>query len=233
MATAALQIPSSNYILPGSHHLQPTSYPICLDSASVNAAEVAEAWTSSLNYLIDKGEVNVSRLFLKDSYWRDLLCLAWDFHTLQGRDGITSFLENQNNVWRIKSVTVDNSSDVRKPMVSAFDFEGNIKGVQSFLTVETDVGRGRGLVRLLRDPEARGRWKAFTLFTTLEELTGYEASMNERRPTGLEHSTTPGHKNWKEMRIAEENFETDLEPVVLIVGTSTLLCRMEMLKLML
>lgn len=231
MATAALQVPSSNHILPGSHHLQPTSYPRCLDPASVNAAEVAEAWASSLNSLIDKGEVKLSPLFLKDSHWRDLLCLAWDFHTLQGPDGIASFLENQNNVWRIKSVIVDESTDVRKPVVSAFDFEGNVKGVQSFLTIETDVGRGRGLVRLLRDPEDGGRWKVFTLFTTLEELTGYEASMNARRPTGLEHSTTPGHKNWKEMRSAEENFENDLEPVVLIVGISTLLCRMEILKL--
>jgi hypothetical protein len=47
------------------------------------------------------------------------------------------------------------------------DFTGKIMGVQSFLTVETDVGRGRGLVELLQDQQDGGKWKAFTLFTTM------------------------------------------------------------------
>ncbi len=47
----------------------------------------------------------------------------------------------------------------------------------SFLTIETDMGRGTGLVGLLHDPEDGGKWKAFTLFTAMHELKGHEETV--------------------------------------------------------
>ena len=222
MATAVLEIPNSNRVVPGSYHLAPVTWPKSSDTDSVDADKVVTTWISALNGLIKNGEFEVSGLFLPQSHWRDLLCLTWDFHNLQGLEKIASFLESQAQGWRIKSVNIDRSTDLRKPAVAPVDFGGEVKGVQSFLTVETDVGRGRGLVRLLQDPEDGRKWKAFTVFTTLEELTGHEETVQSRRPNGVEHGTHPNRKNWKERRTTEENFAEGLEPTVLIIGNHAL-----------
>ena len=226
MATAAIDVPASNRVVPGSHHLAPVVWPKISDEPTPDAGKVAAAWISSFNSLIKGEDVEVSSLFRNDSHWRDLLCLTWNFHNYQGPEKIASALRQKSRGCRIKSINVDTSTDLRKPAIAPVDFGGHLKGVQSFLTVDTDVGRGRGLVRLVQDPESGGKWKAFTLFTTLQELKGFEEYNGPRRPTGVEHGAHPGRKNWKERRDAEANFE-GTEPTVLIVGTATLIIRTE------
>ena len=217
MAATALQVPSSNYIIPGSHILTNISFPEPVDTAHPDAEAVATEWVSSFNDFAKSGASGLSTLFLKESYWRDLLCLTWDFHTFQGPEKIKARLKSQDGSCRIKALTIDDSSSVGRPQVSAIDFEGKLKGIRSFLTVDTDVGRGRGLIRLLPDPGDQGKWKAFTLFTTLQELKGSEELIRERRPTGVEHDIQSERKNWKERRLAEENCN-GFEPTVLIIG---------------
>lgn len=217
MASPEIQIPASNVVVPGSHHLTPFSFPQPSKTIPLNVAEIVSTWVSSFNNVAQNGDSELSGLFLKTSYWRDLLCLMWDFQNLQGLEKITSVLKKQGNGWRIKSVKIDDSNDLRKPIFSTFDVEGAVKGVQSFLTVETDVGRGRGIVRLLQDDQDYGKWKVFTLFTTLEELAGFEEFVNERRPAGVQHGAQFERKNWKETRSAQEEYE-ELEPAVLIIG---------------
>ena len=218
MTSAAIEIPPSNQILPGSHHLSHVTWPKPFSTLSVDAGKVAVDWVSSFNNLIKKTDYDVSGLFLKESHWRDLLCLTWDFHNLQGPEKIISLVKNHAKQWRINSLNIDTSSEVKKPAIAPVNAKGDLKGVQSFLTIDTDVGRGRGLVRLLPDPQDEGKWKAFTLFTTLQELKGHEESINHRRPTGVEHGSQPDRKNWKERRAAEVEFEGGLEPTVLIIG---------------
>src|SRR2546430_10546384 len=53
-------------------------------------------------------------LFLQESYWRDHLGLAWDFHTLKGPKNIVAFLESSKNGCRIKSIAIDKSSPFRR-----------------------------------------------------------------------------------------------------------------------
>ena len=98
------------------------------------------------------------------------------------------------------------------------DYKGKINGIASFLNIETDVGRGRGLVRLLKDPNDGGKWKAFTLFTAMHELKGHEETVKANRPHGVAHGGQPGRKNWAERRVATEYFEGELEPTVLLIG---------------
>lgn len=229
MASPDIQIPASDVIVPGSHHLAPFSFPQPSKTIPSNAAEIVSTWVSSFNKIAQNGDSEVSGCFLKTSYWRDLLCLTWDFHNLQGLEEITSILRTQGSGWRIKSVKIDDSNDLRKPTISTFDVDGAVKGVQSFLTVETDVGRGRGVVRLLQDDKDHGKWKVFTLFTTLEELAGFEESVKERRPSGVQHGAQFQRKNWKEMRSAQEQYEEG-EPAVLIIGTAVKVFINERLK---
>ena len=87
------------------------------------------------------------------------------------------------------------------------------------MTIETDVSRDRALLRLLQDPEEGGKWKAFTLFTAMHELKGYEETIEADRPHGVDHGGQPGRENWQERRHAPENFEDGNEPTVLILGS--------------
>lgn len=214
---AALAIPPSNQVMPGSHQLPHISFPqpVIEWTLPPNPKRVATEWAASFTSRIQEGITDVSGLFLKESYWGDLLCLTWNFHTFHGPEKITSFIADHPNEWRIRSVSVDTSSDFRKPAVAPIDFTGSIKCVQSFIVVETDVGKGRGLVRLL--PDENGSWKCYTLFTFLHELKGHEEMNYARRPTGADHVSRAGRINWKDERAREENFE-EIDPAVLIIG---------------
>lgn len=113
---------------------------------------------------------------------------------------------------------VDDSNSLRQPNVAAVDFKGQVNGVAALLTIETDVGSGRGVVRLLQDREGSGRWRAFTLFTAMHQLNGFEQTVRGNHPRGVDHGGKPGRKNWQEMRTAMENCEDGNEPTVLILG---------------
>ena len=219
MATADVQVPSYNRLEPGSYGLDFAKFPTTKSPAGANAHEIAHEWVSRFNkFLLEPSHITVNQLFLTESYWRDQLALSWDFRTFQGPKKIISFLHS--GPIRIKSISLDDTNALRQPNLSGLDAHGKVNGVVSFLTVETDVGRGRGLMRLVQDLEDGGIWKAFTLFTAMHELKGHEETVKKNRPNGVEHGVQQGRKNWQERRKALENFDDGLEPTVLIIGMS-------------
>jgi hypothetical protein len=218
MATVAVQ----NVVVPAYSHVEPGSVNIPIADLSAvptskpdDARSVASEWVAAFNDAIQNRKyANLLDLFLEESYWRDHLALAWDFQTLKGPKKIIEFLKHSKNGNRLKSVAIDDSSPFRAPHVAGFG--GKSQGVETFLTVETDVGSGLGLAKLVED---RGKWKAFTLFTSMRELKGHEEATFGRRPQGVDHGGKPGRKNWQERRVADSNFENS-DPAVLIVGES-------------
>ena len=75
---------------------------------------------------------------------------------------------------------------------------------EAWLEFETEVGRGRGHLRL-RDGSA------WTLLTTLYELKGHEEPRGPQRPMGAEHGIDRGRTTWLERRereAAELGYET-------------------------
>ncbi|KAL8759440.1 MAG: hypothetical protein Q9199_000745 [Rusavskia elegans] len=184
-------------------------------SEPIDPQGVATAWLDAFNHLIAGHDLDIQDLFLDTSYWRDLLCTTWNFHTYHGLSKIMSRHQEAN--------------------LCPIDFHGNLQGIQAFLTLETNFGRGRGLVKLIQDARDRGKWKAFTLFTTLEQLNGYEESIKTRRPTGVEHGSHPGRLNWQERRNVEADCDGSFEPTVLIIGAGqgglTIAARLKQLKI--
>ncbi|KAI9696770.1 MAG: hypothetical protein M1836_005132 [Candelina mexicana] len=217
MATAAVHVPAQSHdrVETGSYTLAAAKYPNTSDTSKVDVEKVVLQWVSDFNLSVGHGDdpAVLKELFLTESYWRDQLCLSWTFHTWHGPKDMASFL--QKNRHRDLSISIDKSNEFRAPKASTIDCYGNVNAIQGFLELETDVGRGRGLVRLVQDG---GKWKAFTLFTALQELKGYEEHIRERRPLGVIHGSDPNRKNWKELRVAEENVEGSEEPTVLIIG---------------
>ena len=99
------------------------------------------------------------------------------------------------------------------------DHNGNVHGMQVYIDIETDAGTGKGLVRLLHKAESQ-KWKAFTVYMALFELSGHVETVRHRRQPGFIYKlpgTTTEFDSWQKMRIAQD-FETSLQPTVLIIG---------------
>ncbi|KAF8858429.1 FAD/NAD(P)-binding domain-containing protein [Acephala macrosclerotiorum] len=218
MATTATQtipthaIPSYQRVEPGSVNLPMADFSNIKTVKPEDIDKATDEWVSAFNKAIQSSDfAGISDLFIEDSFWRDHLCLSWDAHTIKGPENMKDFLKKG---CRLKSIAVDRSSDFRKPVITGFDGQGKIQGVQTFLTTESDVGRGIGVARLVQQ---NGKLKAFTLFTSMRELKGHEETIFGRRPEGVAHGGQPGRKNWQEKRIADENCD-DEDPTVLILG---------------
>jgi hypothetical protein len=210
-------VASSQRVEQGSVNVLPldaSDFPSSSNANTVDASKTAETIISTISdALSKKNHQALADLFLENrSYWRDHLALTWDLRTLEGREKIASFLASSKT--SITKLMVDSSSAFKSPQYGPIDGWGDVKGIQFFIRFETDIGRGQGNVRLA---EQNGQWKIFTMFTTLEELKGFEEPRGKRRTKGVQHGGNPDRKNWREMREAETDFK-DNDPKVLIIG---------------
>lgn len=173
------------------------------------------AWLNALNELLGSGASSsgsLSSLFLADSYWRDHLCLSWEYKTAHTLSNIQSLLSSN----RIESITVSRTHST--PIsVAPVDFEGNVPAIAAFVDVKTKVGHGQGVIRLLEDLEGGRKWKAYTVFTALMGLEKYPERVGRNRPNGVTHGADMGRRNWSERRKDEKEFVNE-QPTVLIVG---------------
>lgn len=208
-----VEVPSSDRCESGSFPLITAKFPRGTTLKTVDADDTASKWVEAFNKCITNPELaTIPDLFLDEGYWRDQLCLSWDFHTLQGPKKIVELLKANSS--RVKSLSLDKSSQVRSPATSSID-DGKVPIVQAFLKVQTDVGSGEGHVRLVQE---NGTWKVFTLFTFLKDLRGFEEAIGMKRPNGVQHGEHRSQQNWLDRRAAEEKFEGGEEPTVLILG---------------
>jgi hypothetical protein len=216
-------VPSVDRVEAGSVNLTPAQWPKTTVPSSVDPPAIAADIVKSINSSLAAGDAKtIADLFAEDGYLRDHLSLGWDFRTLTGRNEVASFLAKGIS-W--KSFSIDDSTAFLAPKIGALDGTGNVHGIVFFADFETNVGRGRGVFRLI---EKNGQWKVWTLYTRLEELIGHEEGINERR---LRDHGRSG-KNWFENRVDEVNFE-NCEPTVLILGAGqgglTVAARLKML----
>lgn len=159
------------------------------------------AWLEAFQSALTARDVDrVVELFAPTCFWRDLVAFSWNITTVEGPDGVRGLLE----------ATLDRTDpqgfQAAEPPTGA-------DGVnEAWITFETAVGRGRGHLRL-----QDGR--AWTLLTTLYELTGHEEPTRDRRPKGAEHGIHRDRETWldrREREARELGYQT--QPYVLVVG---------------
>lgn len=212
-------VPSSQRCEPGSVNLPFAKLPKPAVDGPVDAYSVAQNVVSTINSSLDKASPKetpegIASLFLDGNcYWRDHLALSWDLRTAKGQGEIVSFLHNSN----LTQISVDTSTEWRRPKVTPFNPKQTSNGILFYITLTTNLGSGRGVVRLVED--GQGIWKIWTIFTTLEELKGFEEPLGLRRPVGVEHGAHRGRKNWLDRRNEEVDF-VNQDPDVVIIGTS-------------
>ncbi|ODA84175.1 hypothetical protein RJ55_02693 [Drechmeria coniospora] len=234
MATPAVaQFPSIQWV-PGSSNVTVAQFPAASEPGEVDPVVQAALVVEALDEAVARADYEaVADLFTADGYWRDHLALTWAFRTVQGSGGIVSLLQSSaksRDGFRLRRVRLDARSTSRKPAVVPMNGKATVLGIHAFLTLETAVGTGRGTVRLVLE---KGKWKIFTLYTSLCELTGHEEMTEGRRPRGVEHGGMPGRETWAERRRAEADFDA-VDPTVLVVGAGqaglSIAARLKMLQ---
>lgn len=181
-----------------------------LDTVTVaQGREVAAQWLGELDAAMRARDGDrLADLFLPDGYWRDILALSWDLRTFAGPELIGRSLgeaaaERGPRGFHLE----DNPPEV---------FERRRWGwtIEAFFTFETDIAHCRGHLRLLVDPGAPGRWKAWTLLTEMQDLTGFEETAGANRPAAtVAHGTSPGSGSSPAVPVSDVD-----EPAVLVIG---------------
>ncbi len=145
---------------------------------------------------------DVVRLFQEDCYWRDLVTFTWNIKTMEGREQIRDMLTQQlasvkPAEWQIADGEIATKEDGI---------------VTAWITFETEVARGYGLVRL-KDG------LIWTLLTSMTELKGHEEPQGYERPLGAKHGAAKNRPTWKEEReqeAADLGYKT--QPYAVIIG---------------
>jgi putative flavoprotein involved in K+ transport len=166
-----------------------------------DARGTVTAWLAAFETALAKGDAEAAAaMFAPVSFWRDLVTFTWNIRTMEGPDEVRDML---------RAVL----ADVRPGHFAVTGEPSEAGGVtEAWITFETAVARGNGLLRL-KDG------KAWTLLTAMTELKGFEEPLADRRPMGAEHGSEAGRKSWLEKRqqeAAELGYAT--QPYVLIVG---------------
>ncbi|KAF9078745.1 hypothetical protein BDP27DRAFT_1206778 [Rhodocollybia butyracea] len=174
-------------------------------SPNADAKKIASDWFSSFGKCAKDGDVDgVTRLFMSECYWRDILAMTFSFRTFVGIDRIKEFLKDRLSLSKLHGFKLrDETIQLQQPypdlvwIAFFFDFEVGNTGIAS------------GIGRLV--PQADGSWKANCIFTHLEDLKDFPEKVGHLR------NVEPNHGMWVAQREREIAFE-DREPTVLVVG---------------
>ncbi|MBM3645555.1 MAG: NAD(P)/FAD-dependent oxidoreductase [Alphaproteobacteria bacterium] len=165
------------------------------------ADERARTWLSAFEAALAAGDATAgAALFGEQSWWRDLVAFSRTIETVEHRAGIARRLDETAARTAARGFVLDGEASEGDGLV------------QAWFRFETALGRGVGHIRL-RDG------KAWTLFTALRELKGFEEKARELRPAGVEHGARRGRRTWSDERASEAaELGITRQPYVLIVG---------------
>ncbi|MDK3074759.1 NAD(P)/FAD-dependent oxidoreductase [Sedimentitalea sp. JM2-8] len=152
---------------------------------------------------LERGDVDAAvAMFQDDCYWRDLVTFTWNIKTLEGRAQIRDMLAAQLPAIRPGGWKVAEGETATE--------EGGI--TTAWITFETGVARGYGLIRL-KDG------LIWTLLTSMTELKGHEEPLGYERPLGAKHGAGKGRLSWAEEREKEQaELGYATQPYTVIIG---------------
>ncbi|MEM1401226.1 MAG: NAD(P)/FAD-dependent oxidoreductase, partial [Pseudomonadota bacterium] len=162
-----------------------------------------QAFLDKFGAALEGGDISAVRdMFIDDCYWRDLVTFTWNIKTVEGKDQVEDMLTHQLATTKPSNWKL---ADGEEPTE-----EGGV--TTAWISFETDLARGYGLVRLRDD-------KIWTLLTTMAELKGHEEPLGFARAPGAKHGAGKHRTTWKEERDAEESelgYKT--QPYCVVIG---------------
>ncbi|MEL6566239.1 MAG: NAD(P)/FAD-dependent oxidoreductase [Pseudomonadota bacterium] len=152
---------------------------------------------------LERGDIDAAvNMFQADSYWRDLVTFTWNIRTMEGHDQIRDMLSSQLGTTKPSGWRIAEGEPVSE--------EGGI--TTAWISFETEVARGYGLVRL-KDG------LIWTLLTSMTELKGHEEPLGYERPLGAKHGAGKGRLSWAEEREKEhKELGYTTQPYTVIIG---------------
>jgi cation diffusion facilitator CzcD-associated flavoprotein CzcO len=173
-----------------------------------------ENWLSDFQTaLVAPGDAALKALFHDESYWRDVLALAWDIRTVSGAEAIVAELKACSARAQPTAFTIASRRTPPRRVSRA-----GTEAIEAIFQFETAEGRGSGVLRLIPDTrDGRHSFKAWTLLTALDEIKGHEEHIGRARPTGEAYASDFRGPNWLDLRKAAAEY-TDRDPTVLVVG---------------
>jgi hypothetical protein len=178
---------------------------------------VADSWLARFNQAIaDKSNEKVvddlAGLFHRDSYWRDALALSWRLQTVTQNQSICRALRDLTADVATINLQLDVAATPPRVVTRA-----GTDAIEAFVQFQTSVAHCRGILRLTPDAQQGEIWRAWTFFTAMDELIGFEEQINRNRPTGRSYSRDFRGPNWLDKRVSAVNYDSH-DPDVLIVG---------------
>jgi putative flavoprotein involved in K+ transport len=124
-----------------------------------------QAFLDKFGAALEAGRIDEAvSMFADDCYWRDLVAFTWNIKTVEGHDQVRDMLQSQLQL--VKPT---------KWLVAAGETATEADGVtESWISFETEVARGYGLIRL------KGG-KIWTLLTVMSELVRILAPRHGRK----------------------------------------------------
>lgn len=180
------------------------------ESGAATAARHAEIWLQQFDAALRAGDAGAAAaLFLPEGHWRDVLAFTWDIRTATGHAAIeTGF---RDTLATVSPRNVRLAEGRTPPRIVS---RAGRQVVEALITFDTALGRAAGVVRLVDQNDTVRAW---ILLTTLEELSGHEARIGDRRRGDEAFTRDFGGENWLDQRRRAATY-ADREPAVLVVG---------------
>ncbi|KAJ5091588.1 hypothetical protein NUU61_006458 [Penicillium alfredii] len=184
--------------------------------AALDPRAIAQRWLTNLETQLSQPvTVDLTGLFHTESWWRDMLALDWELHTVRTAADIQTFLRQHQSQAQLSALRLQDKGQFQPRHEQVVD---GLSWVSTMFFFETAVGRGTGMLRLTQEEDG-APWKAYAVYTSLQELRGDEEPLGKRRPEGTTESMPGGLAGgtWIERRLRQKEF-LDTEPVTLVVG---------------
>jgi cation diffusion facilitator CzcD-associated flavoprotein CzcO len=181
------------------------------ENKRVTAPEAAQNWLVRFAEALQTQDAHAAAdMFLADGLWRDVLAFTWNIETMSGRAAIKAAL-NQT-LTRTKPAHFHIPPKRTPPRRVS---RAGMESIEAIFEFETAFGPAHGIVRLVPDPQAPSRLRAWTLLTALQELRGHEEAFKRR---AAEDSTRDfGAANWLDRRNEVRSY-ADRDPAVIVIG---------------
>ena len=129
---------------------------------------ISENWLIQFEAAIRGGDDGlIDDLFHEESYWRDVLAFTWQIGTVNGRAGILGQMKENIRHVSPKNFTTSHGRTPPRNVNRA-----GTQAIEAIFKFDTAVGQGWGVLRLTGDADSTGIYRAWTLLTALDDLSG-------------------------------------------------------------
>lgn len=143
-----------------------------------------------------------------------MLALDWDMRTVHTAPQIAEFLRQHQSKAQLCGFRLQDQGQFQPRLEQVVS---GLSWVSSMFFFESAVGMGTGMLRLTQS--ADGAWRAYAVYTSLQELKDAREPLGKFRAEGTTESMPGGLAGgtWIERRDRQREF-LDGEPTTLVVG---------------